>query len=196
MSPIVGSLAGLSARSLGWGLSAPAATFELIQTQVLASSAASVTFSSLGSYASTYKHLQLRVTARVDNAGTTEAMGFMRFNGDTATNYSWHGLLGTGSAASAQNSVSTTGMWAVNATGPTQATGYFSGSVVDILDAFNTSKNKTIRGLSGNSTIDVFAYSGVWYNSSSLSSITLIPQITASWNYIAGSRFSLYGVRG
>jgi hypothetical protein len=47
----------LSAAGAGGGV---AGDYELISSEILGTTAASVTFSSLGDYSSTYKHLQIR----------------------------------------------------------------------------------------------------------------------------------------
>jgi hypothetical protein len=72
----------LSAAGAGGG-------YELIETQILGSDAASVTFSSLGSYSSVYKHLQLRWTARTTRVAT-ETQIFLRTNSNNSANYSSH----------------------------------------------------------------------------------------------------------
>lgn len=192
MSPIVGSLAGLSARSLGWGLSAPAATFELIQTQVLASSAASVTFNLSAGQQATYKHLQLRITAKGNT--TTNANVHLQFNSDTGANYSYHELYGTGSAAGSANALSQTKVIQVAYLPPTGS--QFSASIIDVLDAFSTAKNKTVRTLKGEADVSggflgVSLISGAWYNTAAISSITVLGDFAMA----VGSRFSLYGVR-
>jgi hypothetical protein len=69
--------------------------------------------------------------------------------------------------------------------------------VVDILDSFSTTKNKTIRSLTGkngNSTREIQVWSGAWRNTNSVTSITLSTSSLA--NISAGSRFSIYGIKG
>jgi hypothetical protein len=53
----------LSAAGAGGG-GPLASDYELISTQILTSPQSSITFSSLGTYSSTYKHLQVRAVAR------------------------------------------------------------------------------------------------------------------------------------
>ena len=72
---------------------AAGSTYTPIYTTTLASAAASYTFSSIPS---TYTDLVIAATG-LTTAGTTLAM---RFNGDTATNYSDTYLLGNAGAAS------------------------------------------------------------------------------------------------
>ena len=74
-----------------------AVTYDLIASQTLASSAASITFSSI---AASWTDLRLVLTET--NSGTTQVL--LRFNGDTATNYSYTILAGNGTTASSGGS--------------------------------------------------------------------------------------------
>ena len=75
------------------------AVIEAIATVYLEADAASVTFSSLGSY----EHLQLRCHARTDRAFSVDRLR-VRLNADTGTNYSNHRMYGqaTTEAAAAE----------------------------------------------------------------------------------------------
>jgi hypothetical protein len=165
--------------------------YELIESQILGSAAASVTFSGLGTYSSVYKHLQLRALARTTRAAATDG-GFVRFNGDTGSNYASHVLYGDGSSVLSGASASQAQMAIVNTVGNTATANVFVPNVMDILDAYSSTKNKTVRALNGISAIHL--YSGLWMNTASLTSITLTTQIGPNW--LAGSRFSLYGIKG
>jgi hypothetical protein len=74
--------------------------------------------------------------------------------------------------------------------------GAFAAGVIDILDPFNTSKNTTVRILTGlnASASKISLMSGAWYDTASLTSIQIF--VGNSENILAGSRFSLYGIRG
>jgi hypothetical protein len=77
-----------------------------------------------------------------------------------------------------------------------QAANAFGGSVIDILDPYSTTKNKTVRSLQGvagatNNAIEL--RSGFRNNTESTTSISLT---AISDNYVVGSRFSLYGIKG
>lgn len=179
---------------LGFFGSGTLAGYELISTQVLASSTPNVTFSSFSTTA--YKHLQLRITTRSDNATTVLNVN-IRLNSDTGSNYSIHNLYGDGTSA-VSNGTATGSSWQIGLTsGASSTTSTFYTTVTDILDAFSTTKNKTQRSLSGavdTSYKNIRMTSGAWNNSASaVSTILLYPD---AGNFIAGSRFSLYGVRG
>lgn len=161
------------------------ADYELISTTVLGSSAASVTFSGLGTSAAAYKHLQIRYVANGDSASYRNRM---RLNGDTATNYATHLLFGTGSAVNSAAGTSTTEM--ALSSGANTAN-VFNAGVVDLLDFQNVSKNKTMRALVG-SNGEVALTSGVWLSTSAVTSMSLRPD---AGNFVTGSRFSLYGLK-
>ena len=171
--------------------------YELIETTILGSDTSSVTFSSLATYASTYKHLQIRYasrSARTDNANDSLAV---RLNADTGTNYARHGLLGYLGAVLSSASTSASRMDMGWQTTNSQSANIFGSGVIDLLDTYSTSKNTTLRGLSGTSGTEpiIILNSGVWLNTASLTSITLFAGFSGL-NLVAGSRFSLYGIRG
>ena len=171
-------------------------TYELIESRILGSNAANLTFDSLANYSSTYKHLQLRGVAR-----TTIVQAFgsfsLRLNGDTGSNYIVHELFGAGSSVASRTSGTTTNMLdIVQGTGTNNNTNAFGGFVLDLLDAYSSSKNTTVRCLTGRSVTTnprISLFSGLWINTASVTSITLIPN---GGDILTGSRVSLYGIRG
>lgn len=170
-----------------------AGTYELIETYVLGSSQSSVVFSSLGTYSSTYKHLQIRLAARTDRSDTSDFLR-MRINGDTAANYANHELIGTGSSVVSGAGTSTSSMLFGRAGAASSGANVFGAVVVDILDAYSSTKNKTIRSLGGIATAQVRLDSGHRRSTESTTSLTILPG--EGTNLVAGSRFSLYGIRG
>ena len=164
--------------------------FELLETTTLASSASSVTFSSLNSsYGSDYKHLQIRAVAKTDR--TTDSGDSMTININSASTLKGHSLFGNGSSViSFDPSFADAGRLASSESGISGDT--YGASVIDILDAFETGKNKTIRALSGSDR--VYLSSGLMVDTAATDTI-LLDQASGS-NFIAGSRFSLYGIRG
>lgn len=172
-----------------------AGSYDLLETQVLGSSAASVTFSSLSSYASSYKHLQIRYTEFYTADGFSSTM---QFNADTGANYSSHGLYGQGSSvASAASTGATYILYNHFAVGHTSSTNTRTVGVIDILDAFNSTTNKTIRSFGGQVASGgnlILLHSGSWRNTAALTQITL--GVNGSPQFATGSRFSLYGIKG
>jgi hypothetical protein len=183
----------LSAAGAGVGV---AGDYELIASEILGSAQSSVTFGSLGDYSSTYKHLQIRYVARTSRASVFDS-GRLRLNGDTGSNFDDHGLFGNGSSVASYAQLNaSTGINFGQTPGANAAANIQGPGVIDILDAFSTSKNKVVRELSGvnSSTTVVSLISGSWRNTNSITTIALSPNVGPNW--VAGSRFSLYGIRG
>lgn len=178
-----------------------AGAYDLLQTTVLGSNTASVTFSSLGSY-SAYKHLQVRMVVKLSNVAGVADLS-MRINSDTGSNYAWHNLTGDGSSVSSGASSSTNeivvGQMAANASDTEH---HFGSAVLEILDFSNSNKNTTIRALSG-ALIQSPSVSGgalvgrvnlrssLWNDTAAVTSMSFF----GSANILTGSRFSLYGIR-
>ena len=118
----------------------------------------------------------------------------MQFNGDTAGNYPYHNLYGTGSAVGAGGGASQTAI--LISTEHTVAT-YPNVGIIDIVDYANTSKNKTVKAISGSNqnttggvnTGNIELASGAWLSTSAINSLTF---------FVGGGTFtgtiSLYGV--
>ena len=173
------------------GGAAPA--FELISSQILTSSASSVTFSSIPQ---DYKHLQIRGLAR-DTTGNFNGELKMRFNGVSTASYAEHLLNGNGSGVNSFGNTSTTSISQLYITGNSSASTQLGPFIIDILDYASTSKNSTTRAFLGwpGSNQEVRLTSGLFNNTAAISSITINPKNDAL-SIQSGSRFSLYGIRG
>ena len=172
-----------------------AGAYELISTTLLASTTASVTFTNGGAWAG-YKHLQVRVTGRIATAtGTNGAEWDMRFNDDASEVYAFHYLNGNGSTvtsygAGTQNRIA----FLASMPSATLAAGIYNAAVIDILD-FAGTKNKTVRSFIGSPGNNWVALnSGLWGSTAAVTSIKFFD--TNAWSFAAGSRFSLYGIKG
>lgn len=176
------------------GAGGVAGDYELIETVIVSgASTSSVVFSSLGDYSSTYKHLQLRAVVRSASAGANNI--FMRLNGDTGNNYTAHQLFGNGSSVSSGRAGETNTFYTGLTNTGGEVANAFAPTVIDFLDVYAT-KNKTVRTLTGtigSELTGVTLRSGLYMSTASLTSITCNAQ---SGVYAAGSRFSLYGVKG
>ena len=74
----------------------------------------------------------------------------------------------------------------------------FGAAIIDILDYASTSKNKTVRVLTGfdqNGSGNICLASGLWFRSSP-AAITSISLAGNSRNYLQYSQFALYAVKG
>ena len=169
--------------------------YELIETAIVSgSSTTSVIFSNLGDYSSTYKHLQLRLMVRTNRPINQDDSIRVRYNADTATNYSFHALRGySGSVSSFAGSNVDYGYLNDFTAASGTPTGNFTAFVIDVLDPYSSTKFKTGRTLTGSANLaHVMLASHLWRSTSAVSSIQLYSGSTLT----AGTRLSLYGVKG
>jgi hypothetical protein len=175
------------------GAGVEAGDYELIESEILGSAASSVTFSNLGTYSSNYKHLQLRIVGRTNGVN---AFPGIRFNGDTGTNYLNHILRGRGADVTSLAELDRTNAVLGPLTADSAVANSFGAIVFDLVDAYG-SKFKTGRSLSGRVTTDaneISLRSQLWRNTDSITSLTIVNNF--SDDFVAGSRFSLYGIKG
>jgi hypothetical protein len=167
-------------------------TYTLISSNVLSSSAASVTFSSIPS---TYTDLVLRSSARSSTATLNVRI---RFNSDTATNYSLVYLYGEGSAGGSgiENNQTSLRPQATNASSYTADTFANFESYIPSYNSANSKPvsvfNVTENNVSGASSSWIFSGGGLWRNSSGITSIEIT---SSSGNFVSGSSFHLYGIK-
>ena len=163
--------------------------FELIESVFIASPVGSITFNNLNRYSTDYKHLQVRMVAR---SNSNNANVHMRFNDVSTASYSAHFLLGGGSGtASSGNDVNASRIIQVCNLPPT----HFAPAVLDILDAYSSTKNKTTRRIGGfavdGSLMQISLASGAFFSTNPTTSLTIFGDV----NFSSGSRFSIYGIR-
>jgi hypothetical protein len=167
-------------------------TYTLISSNVLGSSAASVTFSAIPS---TYTDLVLRSSIRNDYAQQS-INTYVTFNSDTSTNYSTTILQGTGSASSSGRYSNRTKLDnAQYADGSSSTSNTFANCELYI-PSYTVAQNKPMSDFSvtetNATTADLFATANLWRNTAAITSITLTP---VAGNLIAGSSFYLYGIK-
>jgi hypothetical protein len=184
MTPILGILASQISGHLAAGTA-----FDSIATvNVGAGGSSSIDFTSIPS---TYKHLQIRTMSLSARANDDIAM---QFNGDTATNYSQHRIVASGSTVSSYGFSNTS---FVEAGFSSAGSSFPSVVVMDILDYQNTNKYKTTRYLNGTDSNGggyLIYESGSWRSTSAITSIKLY--IPGSYSFTQYSQFALYGVKG
>jgi hypothetical protein len=165
----------------------------LISSTVLSTATPTITFD-VSSFVGVYKHFQIVYSARSDKSGSAYSNLALRLNGDEGSNYRAHRLEsdGTGPFSGAENLATRMLMGAMNAANAT--TGCFTAGVIDILDPLSAAKNTTVRCFSGEASNAnyISLRSALWINTAVVTSITVLNWDAA--NYVAGSRFSLYGV--
>jgi hypothetical protein len=170
-------------------------SYDLLATEILTGTAASVTFSSLGDYATDYQHLQLRAVVRGGRNDNPSFIG-VRFNADSSSIYDNHSLQGNGSSVTSSAELNRTNSVFAAVTGTTGTANAFGAIVYDILDPFETTKNTTGRSLSGlaDSANQIRLGSTLYRSTSSITSIEILNLFGVDLSI--GSRFSLYGLKG
>ena len=185
--------------------------FQSIATVVVpAAGSATIDFTNIPQY---YTHLQLRCVLQ-DNRGTygLDQLRVQVGSGGTldtgSTSYAWHYLRGDGAAATAAGYATSGGdnaSWQINGAVGTTVFGSFGGIIIDILDYANTSKNKTMKALSGNDLNGsgpasvpgrVALGSCVWLGSNALQAINtirLFPENATLFTQF--SQVALYGIK-
>lgn len=171
-------------------------TYTLISSNVLSSSAASVTFSAIPS---TYTDLVLRMSIR-----NTSASGWnrstIRFNGDTATNYSRTLLTGgwDGSSIIAESGRTSNDTSLSMPLEDSSVASIWASDEVYIPN-YTVAQNKPISNFSvaeANSTSTsnwlIEVTSGLWRNTAAINTILLT---CAGGSYTSGSSFYLYGIK-
>lgn len=158
----------------------PTPTYTPLANITLASSAASVTFSSISQ---AYSDLVL-VVSPIDAAGFSNVR--VQVNGDTGSNYYWVRMLGDGSAAA--SSSGTTGGGAGGAAYVVSSTERMS-SITQIMDYSATDKHKTILTREDSPAYNTVALATRWANTAAITSLKVL-----GGTYAAGSTFALYGI--
>jgi hypothetical protein len=120
----------------------------------------------------------------------------MTFNGDTSTNYSWHLMYNSGSTVASEAGTSQNYLRCGIGVGANGTANNFGAMVVDVLDAFQTTKFTTTRSLTGNSSsyVGIQLQSGNWRNTAAVATINIKPAFGG--DLAANSRFSIYGIKG
>jgi hypothetical protein len=189
MSPIpLGILAASGAAAAG--------AMELISTQVLSSSASSVTFSSIPQ---DFKHLQIRYLAKNSSGGADIDVRFNNLGagGGAEAIYARHDLRGTGSAVQSSASTFLSAVTLRDGQATSSGTSIFAAGVIDILDYANSAKNPVLRAFYGQNGSGVgnrvYLASGIYPGATPVTSL----QLTQFANsFVSGSRFSIYGIKG
>jgi hypothetical protein len=152
---------------------------------LLASNSATVTFSDIPA---TYKHLEVRLFQR-KSAGGNDAF-FMHLNGDTNNgNYAYFSFLGDGTPG-VQSIVDNSSI------GSTRSNAWNT-TVITIPDYASTAKIKTYHSVSGSSSqvgSSTFYVGSAWDNTAAINSIRFT--VGDGSNFITGSVFALYGIKG
>lgn len=168
-------------------------TYNLIASNTLSSSAASVTFSSIPN---TYTDLVIRQTVRSTNSGQYSAPYLIRFNG-TTTGYS-NTFISANTGTPAVGSGRYTGTSYLYAGWENAASaGANTFSVDEIyIPSYTASQNKPLSIFNRTEDNTTLTYgwvnAGLWSNTAAITSISIFP---SGGNWASGSSFFLYGIK-
>ena len=158
-------------------------TYTPIATQTLGSAAASVTFSSISG---TYTDLIIVYNGKFASANGQIAL---QFNGDTATNYSDIELGGNGTTAFSTKNTSQARMLL----GYSASANVDNMAVLQIMNYSNATTYKTAIARNAGAGGNVSANVGLWRSTAAITSVLVF--CYNSINFVAGSTFTLYGIK-
>jgi hypothetical protein len=170
---------------------ASAATYVPIATQTLGSDAANYSFTSIsGSYT------DLVLVAQVRGTSSTNQSFIVNYNGDTGSNYSYTRMFGDGSSTVSDRVSNNTQIDAGYFPGSNSTSGVFGICNLNIMNYSNSSTYKTTLyrwNDAGAANAYTAAEVALWRSTAAITSITVA---MASGNLLAGSTFTLYGIKG
>ena len=158
-----------------------------LATVTLGGSDASIVFSNIPAI---FKDLV--ITLNGTPADTAYPVHALRFNGDTANNYSYVGMTGNGSSAASGNNGSLGYASLGQAYGIGPATSSNFATIANIMDYAATDKHKTMLARNNVSGTGVEAQAVRWASTAAINSVTVITSSGAG--FATGTVISLYGV--
>jgi hypothetical protein len=162
-------------------------TYTPIATQTLSTSAASVTFSSISG---AYTDLVLIINA----ASSAQKDIDIRFNSDTAGNYSNTWMAGNGSSTHSGRTTGTSSLY-ITYYGAVVTTLGNSVHMVYLQNYANTTTYKTVLSRANNGGTGVDAVVGLWRSTAAITNIQIGPNMQQGTNtWSTGSTFTLYGI--
>lgn len=157
-------------------------TMTPIATQTLTAGAATITFSSIPQG---YTDLVFVTSGASQPAGGGSVV--LRFNGDTASNYSYLYMFGSGSGSGSSGVFTNVGGVLVNRHNTTDGSGWTS-----ISNYSNTSVNKTVISRGGGNNIAIML-TGMWRNTAAITSIAC--SMESGPGFATGFTATLYGIK-
>lgn len=161
-------------------------TYTPIATVTLGSVTQNLTFSSIPS---TYTDLILVLSLR---ASTTASDAYFRYNNDSSALYSDTVLRGNGSSASSVRDSGAIGMDIGVTAISTDASGFQTPTIIQIMNYANTTTFKTALIRTSNANAMVSAIVGLWRSTSAVNQVNIVHRGTG-WD--VGSTATLYGVK-
>jgi hypothetical protein len=161
-----------------------AITYEPIVSTTLTSAASDVTFVSIPS-----TYTDLVIVGSIKSATATSPQTYVRFNGDTASNYSVTTLHGNGSTAGSVGFSGQTFIRYNYVTDPN--TTNFAPVIMNINNYSNSTTYKTALTKFGLASIGLDTTVGLWRSTSAISQVTFT--LESATNFASGCVFTLYG---
>lgn len=174
------------------GAGAQAGSFEWIQTTTLTSDTATINFTGLGSYSSTYSHYRIMGLAQCAASGSLA----LRINNDSASNYAQHKMNGETATANSNSGFSNSSIGLMSLPVRGNEANTFAGFVIDVINAHSTSRNKTVRyqiGSTQTSFQNVTFGTGFIQNTAAITELNLF---MTSGSMSSKTSISIYGIRG
>jgi hypothetical protein len=165
-----------------------AVTYDPIATTTLGSAASSITFSSISS---AYTDLRLVFTGITPNGGTYY---HARFNSDTAGNYSYTALYGSGSGALSNRESNRTNIPIAGYVAGGTSTTIPTFVTMDIASYASSTYKTSLITYSGdfNGSGDVVRMVGLWRSTSAITSVTITSNFST---FGVGATATLYGIK-
>lgn len=166
--------------------------YELIQRQVLGSTAATITFSSIPQ-----EYTDLLILTSFRSASTNSEDCYIQFNGDTAGNYLFRRLYGGGSGTAASDAVSgaATAARISRVIGTNYTSNTFSNDSVYIANyRANSAKSISVETVEENNATGSYQmiYASQWTGTAAITSLSI--NILSGASFAAGSSATLYGI--
>lgn len=167
-------------------------TYTLIASNTLASSAASVTFSSIPN---TYTDLVLKASIRSDQ-GSVNTDVLVTYNAVGGTSYSRVWLQGNGATASSNLTANSSSTNVLNSAVGGGATSNTFSNWELYIPSYTVSQNKPYGtfavGENNATTAYIVAVAGLFRNTNAITEVKLEP---GGGNFVSGSSFFLYGIK-
>lgn len=170
-----------------------AATYTLISSSILSTAAGSFTFSSIPT---TYNNLLIKTSTRASGSDY-RIFGALRFNSDTANNYSDTYLEKADNTplSSRHNDISFS--YNIESPAALATADVFNSGEIYIpnytLSEYKQYSEFTVGEIATTLNQHSVSVADLWRNTAAITSITLFPG--GGWNFVSGSSFYLYGIK-
>jgi hypothetical protein len=171
-----------------------ATTYKLIDKAILTGNQTSIDFVSIPS---TYTDLLIRASLRSDQGSSNGQDIYIQFNNDTAANYSFKRIYGTGSSAASDGVSSASTAGRVGRTTSASATVSTFASNDIYIPNYTSSNQKSVSAdgvEENNATASLMSLNAVlWTGTSAISSFKIFP--FSATNFVQYSSIYLYGIK-